>query len=87
MYEVPAKFYQRLHHPRPRFKLNIENVLGYMAFSIAELDGEIETVFKEKILLAISEFPGNSGREKKTWQNWYTEKRWSHMFEQLKAYL
>jgi hypothetical protein len=73
MYEVPAKFYQRLHHPRPRFKLNIENVLGYMAFSIAELDGETETVFKEKILLAISEFPGNSGREKKTWQNWYTE--------------
>ena len=50
MYEVPAKFYQRLHHPRPRFKKNIENVLGYMAFSIAELDGESEAIFKEKIL-------------------------------------
>lgn len=73
MYEVPAKFYQRLHHPRPRFKKNIENVLGYMAFSIAELDGENETMFEEKILLSISEFPGNSGRKPKTWQNWYTE--------------
>lgn len=73
MYEVPAKFYQRLHHPRPRFKSNIENVLGYMAFSIAELDGETEAVFKEKILSAISEFPGNTGLVDKTLQNWRTE--------------
>lgn len=73
MYEIPEKFYQRLHHPRPRFKKNIENVLGYMAFSIAELDGENETIFEEKILLSISEFPGNSERKPKTWQNWYTE--------------
>lgn len=73
MYEVPAKFYQRLHHPRPRFKSNIENVLGYMAFSIAELDGETEAVFKEKILSAIGEFPGNTGLVDKTLQNWRTE--------------
>lgn len=73
MYEVPAKFYQRLHHPRPRFKKNIENVLGYMAFSIAELDGESEVIFKEKILSAIRDFPGNSGLENKTLQNWRTE--------------
>lgn len=73
MYEVPAKFYQRLHHPRPRFKKNIENVLGYMAFSIAELDGESEAIFKEKILSAIRDFPGNSGLENKTLQNWRTE--------------
>lgn len=69
MYEVPEKFYQRLHHPRPRFKKNIENVLGYMAFSIAELDGESEAIFKEEILLAIREFPGNGGLENKTLQN------------------
>jgi hypothetical protein len=73
MYEVPTRFYQRLHHPRPRFKSNIENVLGYMAFSIAELDGENESVFKEKILSAISDFPGNTGLTLKTLNNWRTE--------------
>ena len=73
MYEVPTKFYQRLHHPRPRFKSNIENVLGYMAFSIAELDGECEYDFKGKILLAIRNFPGNSGLALKTLNNWRTE--------------
>lgn len=73
MYEVPARFYQRLHHPRPRFKSNIENVLGYMAFSIAELDGETEQIFKEKILLAINTFPGNEELAEKTLQNWRTE--------------
>ena len=55
MYEVPTRFYQRLHHPRPRFKSNIENVLGYMAFSIAELDGQDESTFKDKILCALSD--------------------------------
>ena len=73
MYEVPTRFYQRLHHPRPRFKTNIENVLGYMAFSIAELDGETESVFKENILSAINDFPGNADLTLKTLNNWRTE--------------
>jgi len=73
MYETSTKFYQRLHHPRPRFKSNIENVLGYMSFSIAELDGETESVFKEKILSAINDFPGNEGITLKTLNNWRTE--------------
>lgn len=73
MYEVPTRFYQRLHHPRPRFKSNIENVLGYMAFSIAELDGQDESTFKDKILSAINDFPGNSGLAIKTLNNWRTE--------------
>lgn len=73
MYEIPHRFYQRLHHPRPRFKSNIENVLGYMAFSIAQLDGKVESDFKETILLAISDFPGNKGLALKTLNNWRTE--------------
>lgn len=73
MYEIPNIYYQRLHHPRPRFKSNIENVLGYMAFSIAELDGEDELTFKDKILLAIQSFPGNGSLTPKTLNNWRTE--------------
>ncbi|HFE9907331.1 TPA: DUF3883 domain-containing protein [Acinetobacter baumannii] len=73
MYEIPEKFYQRLHHPRPRFKSNIENVLGYMAFSISEFDGETELNFKEKILAAIRDFPGNNDLTLKTLNNWRTE--------------
>lgn len=73
MYEVPERYYQRLHHPRPRFKSNIENVLGYMAFSIAELDGQDEATFKDKLLSSIKNFLGNSELTIKTLNNWRTE--------------
>ncbi len=73
MYSIPEKYFQRLHHPRPRFKKNIENVLGYMAFSIAEFDGEDESKFKEHLLEAIRSFPGNNSVSNKTLNNWRTE--------------
>ena len=37
MYQVPEKYYFRLHHPRPRFKNDVENVLVYMATNISDL--------------------------------------------------
>ena len=30
-YEIPEEYYFRIHHCRPRFKGNVENVLIYMA--------------------------------------------------------
>lgn len=73
MYEVPIRFYQRLHHPRPRFKSNIENVLGYMAFSIVEFDGFQKSKFRDEILVSLRSFPGNEKKDKKTLNNWRTE--------------
>lgn len=73
MYFIPNQYFQRLHHPRPRFKKDIENVLGYMAFSIAEFDGEDEESFKRHILQAIKAFPGNQDLSEKTLNNWRTE--------------
>lgn len=72
-YKIPDIYYYRLHHPRPRFKSNIENVLGYMAFSIAELDKFSEEVFVERLLDAIHNFRGNENLTKKTLNNWRTE--------------
>lgn len=73
MYEVPILYQCRLYHPRPRFKLNIENVLAYMAFSIAELDGKQVDEFKKGMLEAIVKFPGNKKVSTKTLNNWRTE--------------
>ena len=73
MYQIPPEFYYRLHHPRPRFKNNIENVLGYMAFSIAELDGKDEATFNANISQSIRNFSGNASLAEKTVQNWRTE--------------
>ncbi|WP_219410266.1 protein NO VEIN domain-containing protein [Proteus terrae] len=73
MYKIPQQFYQRLHHPRPRFKSNIENVLGYMAFSIVGLDGTDKSNFKKSIVTSIQNFPGNANLTIKTLNNWRTE--------------
>ena len=35
MYKTPPEFYFRLNHVRPRFKNEVESVLGYVAYSIA----------------------------------------------------
>lgn len=73
MYEIPDIYQCRLHHPRPRFKSNIENVLAFMAFAIAELDGRPVEEFKEGMIEAIAKFPGNEKVVIKTLNNWRTE--------------
>ncbi|MGN0225228.1 MAG: protein NO VEIN domain-containing protein [Prevotella sp.] len=73
MYRIPAEYYQRIHHCRPRFKSDVENVLLYMAQeSVKIADGPVEqysSAFNDAIRL----YPGNEGLKIKTINNWRTE--------------
>lgn len=72
-YRIPEEFYFRIHHVRPRFKGDIENVLIYMAEEIVKV-GECPTEeFVKKVNEAICRYPGNAHRELKTINNWRTE--------------
>ncbi|TGM57464.1 DUF3883 domain-containing protein [Leptospira biflexa] len=73
IYKTPAKYYFRLHHVRPRFKNNVENVIIYVASIVAKI-GKMESEnFRELMLTKLKEFPGNVNLEGKTLQNWRTE--------------
>lgn len=72
-YEIPEKYYFRLHHVRPRFKSDVENVLFYVAKKLVNI-GELPTAeFAERINAEIIKYPGNAQREIKTINNWRTE--------------
>ena len=72
-YKIPDEYFFRIHHVRPRFKGDIENVLIYMAEEISRI-GECETSkFAQRINAAIYNHPGNVHRELKTINNWRTE--------------
>lgn len=72
-YKIPSEYYFRIHHVRPRFKGDIENVLIYMAEKITQV-GELPTCeFIEKVNEAIYNYPGNAHRKLKTINNWRTE--------------
>jgi len=73
MYSVPEKFYVRLHHPRPRFKNNIEDVLLYMASEICSIGEKKEAEFSSELVNSIRLFPGNAQKSLKTLNNWRTE--------------
>ncbi len=68
-----SKFNFRLHHVRPRFKSNVENVLGYMSFAIAEQGARDTESFNDSMRKAIKEFEDNSLKTDKTVENWRTE--------------
>lgn len=72
-YSIPTQYFFRLHHVRPRFKNDVENVLIYVAEKIAELPEEPAEQFKESLNNAIYMYPGNSIRSVKTINNWRTE--------------
>lgn len=73
VYQIPSKSYLRLHHPRPRFKNQSEEVLNYVALSISDL-GSIPTAnFNRQLDAAIKLFPGNAAKVEKTIANWRTE--------------
>jgi hypothetical protein len=46
MYSFPEDYYFRIHHVRPRFKGNVENVLIFVATEIAKLGEMPEDDFK-----------------------------------------
>ena len=73
IYETPQEYFFRIHHIRPRFKNDVENVLFYMATEIAKLKPEEHEAFKQKLNTTIKLYPGNASKELKTINNWRTE--------------
>lgn len=74
MYKIPNKYYFRLHHVRPRFKDDVENVLLYVANSCALISKPVSNkVYEQALFKAIKLFPGNVDKADKTIHNWRTE--------------
>jgi len=73
VYKVPEEYFFRIHHIRPRFKNDVENVLFYMATEIAKLTPDKHERFKEKLNNTIKFYPGNVSKKIKTINNWRTE--------------
>lgn len=72
-YVIPKQYYFRIHHVRPRFKGDIENVLIYMAEEITAVGERPVDEFISAINAAIYRYPGNAPRKLKTINNWRTE--------------
>lgn len=73
MYTTPNEYYFRLHHVRPRFKNDVESVLGYVAFSIAQIGKEETSSFKAQLCKSIRQYGINAASTQKTIDNWRTE--------------
>lgn len=73
LYQTPEQYNFRIHHCRPRFKGNVENVLIYMASEITKIGSCPTDEFNEKLNNAIRCFPGNATLKTKTVNNWRTE--------------
>ncbi|WP_029265806.1 protein NO VEIN domain-containing protein [Virgibacillus alimentarius] len=72
-YNVPDKYFFRLHHPRPRFKNDIENVLVFIANEVTRIGQKPVNEFIREFNAAIRRFPGNLHKKEKTINNWRTE--------------
>ncbi|MCR5610002.1 MAG: DUF3883 domain-containing protein [Lachnospiraceae bacterium] len=72
-YKIPEEYYFRIHHVRPRFKGDIENVLIYVAEELARVGERPVDEFVQAVNEALFRYPGNAHRELKTINNWRTE--------------
>lgn len=72
-YQIPEEYKFEIHHCRPRFKNNVEEVLIYMASEITEIGSLPADEFNRRLNSAIKCFPGNASLVKKTIDNWRTE--------------
>ena len=72
-YKIPDEFFFRIHHVRPRFKGDIENVLIYVAEELVRVGEKPVDEFVKAVNDAIYRYPGNAHRELKTINNWRTE--------------
>ena len=73
MYQIPQKYFLRLHHVRPRFKDDVENVLLYVANACAQLKTMANKKYEQCLFKALKLFPGNIDKADKTIHNWRTE--------------
>jgi len=73
VYKTPKEYFFRLHHIRPRFKGDIENVLLYMSAEISKLPDSSAADFNNSLNSAIRNYPGNRIKTEKTINNWRTE--------------
>ena len=62
MYKIPDQYYFRIHHVRPRFKDDVENVLFYMAHCCSSLKDLPINEYKEKLNTMIQLYPENAGK-------------------------
>lgn len=72
-YIIPEEHFFRLHHVRPRFKNDVENVLFYMSNELSQIPTLPKANFIEKVNSAIKLFPSNLDKTEKTINNWRTE--------------
>lgn len=72
-YKIPEEYYFRIHHVRPIFKGDIENVLIYVAEELARVGEKPTDEFVNSVNDALYQYPGNAHRELKTINNWRTE--------------
>lgn len=72
-YKIPDEYFFRLHHIRPRFKEDVEEVLLYVATSISELSLLPKKEFKEALNEVIKKYKKNLTAQPKTIDNWRTE--------------
>lgn len=72
-YQIPEEFFFRLHHVRPRFKNDVEEVLLFVATSISDLEILPKKKFDEELNKILRKFKNNRTRKKKTIDNWRTE--------------
>lgn len=73
IYTVPDEFYFRIHHVRPRFKNNVEEVLYLFSSAISNIGRLEKKEFISKLNNSIRSFPGNGLLADKTINNWRTE--------------
>lgn len=72
-YKIPDEYFFRLHHVRPRFKNDVEEVLLYVATSISDMETKPIKEFKETLNKILIDFKKNSTAKIKTIDNWRTE--------------
>ena len=72
-YKIPDEYFFRLHHVRPRFKNDVEEVLLYVASSISEMSILDERSFNSELNKVLFGFKKNSTSTQKTIDNWRTE--------------
>jgi len=72
-YQIPKEYFFRLHHVRPRFKNDVEEVLLYVATSISEIGILPKKDFKDVLNNVLFGFKKNASSTKKTIDNWRTE--------------